>query len=433
MRRSTARVPHAAWAAIGRSQGIDYAAPLAAVAGTRVPYGSSIERGKPTMTDPARTVDHLRELGVELFTGVPDSLLKSFCSYIMAALPREQHVIAANEGNAVAIALGHYLRTGRPALVYLQNSGFGNTVNPLLSLADPDVYGAPMVLLVGWRGQPGVKDEPQHVKQGRVQEALLDALELPWAVLPHDDDEAERCLAKAVEVAQARSCPYVVMVEKSTFADVEGVAGVEGVGGDAAPQADATALPSREEALEALVAAIGDDTVNVSTTGMLSRELFEHRQRTGATGERDFLTVGGMGHASSIALGVAQAEPDREVWCLDGDGALLMHMGALAVIADHAPANYFHVVFNNGVHDSVGGQPTSVDVVDVPAVAAGCGYRYTAATTDLTTLPDEVAAMREHGGPALLELRVRPGNRPDIGRPTRTPEESKQAFMAALR
>ncbi len=376
------------------------------------------------MIDPARTVDHLGALGVDLFTGVPDSLLKSFCSYIMATLPREQHVIAANEGNAVAIALGHYLRTGRPALVYLQNSGFGNTVNPLLSLADPEVYGVPMVLLVGWRGQAGVKDEPQHVKQGRVMEALLGALELPWTVLPHEDDAAEQCLKEAVETAQARSCPYVVLVEKGTFAEVE-------VADDGPPAAAAT-LPSREEALEALVDAIGDDTINVSTTGMLSRELFEHRERTGGSGERDFLTVGGMGHASSIALGVALQEPDREVWCLDGDGALLMHLGSLAVIADHGPANYLHVVFNNGVHDSVGGQPTSVDVVDIPAVAQAAGYRWAAATSDLASLADHVAAMREHKGPALLELKVRPGNRPDIGRPTRTPAQSKQRFMSGL-
>lgn len=374
------------------------------------------------MIEPARFLDHCCEQGVTFFTGVPDSLLKQLNAQILATVPRERHVIAANEGAAVAIAIGHYLRTGTLAAVYLQNSGYGNLVNPLLSLADPDVYGIPMLIIIGWRGQAGVKDEPQHVKQGRVMAPLLDATELPWGVLPKDPAEAEQCVKQAVATAQERSCPYLLMVEKGTFG--------EPTAKPAAPVTDG--LATREEALTALVAAVGDDPVIVSTTGMLSRELFEYRVRTGGDGSRDFLTVGGMGHASSIALGVAMNEPEREVWCFDGDGALLMHMGSLAVIADHAPATYFHVVFNNGVHDSVGGQPTSIDKVDIGAVARAAGYRYAASTSDLASLPEQVAALRAQGGPSLLEIRVRPGNRPDLGRPTRSPAESKRAFMAAL-
>jgi phosphonopyruvate decarboxylase len=375
------------------------------------------------MIDPGRVVAHLADLGVEMYTGVPDSLLKEFGKHVMAELPREQHIIAANEGSAVGIALGHYLRTGRPALVYLQNSGMGNTVNPLLSLADADVYGIPMILLVGWRGQPGVKDEPQHVKQGRVMTALLDAMELPWAVLPHDTAEAEACLTEAVRQAEEGSTPYVVLVEKDTFAPAE----------VALPSDAATQLSSREDALKALAAAVGSEAVIVSTTGMLSRELFEHRESAGEDASRDFLTVGGMGHASSIALGVAKQESDREVWCFDGDGAMLMHLGTLAIIGDHAPGNFLHVVFNNGVHDSVGGQPTSIDVVDIPAVALAAGYRHAETVSDLTEVDDAIERLRGAGGPSLLELQVRPGNRAGIGRPTRTPAESKQAFMAALR
>jgi phosphonopyruvate decarboxylase len=375
------------------------------------------------MIDPAHFVDHLRGHGVSLYTGVPDSLLKQLNAYIMAELPREQHVIAANEGAAVAIAMGHYLRTGAPAMVYLQNSGIGNTINPLLSLADPDVYGTPMVVVVGWRGQPGVKDEPQHVKQGRIMEALLDAVDLPWAVLPHEPAAAEATMAEAVKTAMDASTPYVVLVEKGTFADF--------VAEPPAPPSEAR--PSREEALVAMADAVGPDAIIVSTTGMLSRELFEYREREGLPAGRDFLTVGGMGHACSIALGVAMREPEREVWCFDGDGAFLMHLGSLAVIADHAPPSYFHVVFNNGVHDSVGGQPTSIGAVDIAATARALGYRYAASTSDLDSISRAVAQLRAAGGPALLELQVRPGNRPGIGRPTRTPAESKQAFMAALR
>lgn len=373
------------------------------------------------MIEPGRFIDQLSSLGVKLYTGVPDSLLKQLGSHIMATLPREQHVITANEGAAVGLAIGHYMRTESPAVVYLQNSGFGNLVNPVLSLADPDVYGIPMIVVVGWRGRPGVKDEPQHVKQGRVQEALLDATDLPWAVLPSDPEAAEKAVAEAHAVALERSTPYFLLVEKGTFADGEKVK-------TATPD-----LPSREDALIAAAKAVGDEAAIVSTTGMLSRELFEYRQREELDGDRDFLTVGGMGHASSIALGVAKAESERETWCFDGDGALLMHMGTLAVIADHAPETYFHIVFNNGVHDSVGGQPTSIGKVDVPRAALASGYRYAASTGDLDELPAQIAKMREAGGPALLELTVKPGNRKDIGRPTRTPAEAKTAFMNALR
>lgn len=379
------------------------------------------------MIEPARFIDQLSGLGVELYTGVPDSLLKQLGSHIQATLPREQHVIAANEGAAVGLAIGHYMRTTSSAVVYLQNSGFGNLVNPVLSLADPDVYGVPMLVVVGWRGRPGVKDEPQHVKQGKVQTALLDAVDLPWAVLPNDPEAAEKTVADALTTAVEQSTPFFLLVEKGTFGDGAKVK---------APGPD---LASREDALIAAATAVGDEAAIVSTTGMLSRELFEYREREGLDGDRDFLTVGGMGHASSIALGVAmgetaRAEADsvRETWCFDGDGALLMHAGTLAVIADHAPDNFFHIVFNNGVHDSVGGQPTSVGVVDVAAAATAFGYRYSASTEDLATLPEHVAAMRAAGGPALLELKVKPGNRKDIGRPTRTPAEAKAAFMNAL-
>lgn len=374
------------------------------------------------MIDPARFLAICREHGISFYTGVPDSLLKNLNSQILGELSPREHVIAANEGAAVGIAIGHYLRTGQPAGVYLQNSGFGNLVNPLLSLADPDVYGVPMLVIVGWRGQVGVKDEPQHVKQGRVMAPLLDALELPWAVLPTEPDEAAGCVKQAIATAVERSCPYVLMVEKGTF-DKPSVTPATTVD---------ESLPTREEALTALVQAVGDRTVIVSTTGMLSRELFEYRVRTGGPGDRDFLTVGGMGHASSIALGVAMRESEREVWCFDGDGALLMHMGSLAVIAAHAPANYFHAVFNNGVHDSVGGQPTVIDRVDIPAAARALGYRHATVAADLSTLPEVVAELRSHGGPSLVELRVRPGNRPDLGRPTRSPADSKRAFMAAV-
>lgn len=377
------------------------------------------------MIDPSRFLARMEAAGVDFVTGVPDSLLKQFCTQAMAELPGERHVITANEGASIGLAIGHYLKTARPALVYMQNSGFGNAVNPLISLADREIYGIPMVLLIGWRGQPGVKDEPQHVKQGRVMTAMLDAMEIPWSVLPKEQVEAEGALSKAVEAALADARPYALLVEKDSFQKA-GAAPAE-------RRERERSLPSREQALVALMEAIGDEAVQVSTTGMLSRELFEYRLRPGnKQGERDFLTVGGMGHCSAIALGIAYRERQREVWCLDGDGALLMHMGSLPVIAQTAPQNFFHVVFNNGVHDSVGGQPTAAASLCLSDFARASGYRGAFSTDELDGLHDRVAELREVGGPALLELRVRPGNRADIGRPTSTPQQAKQALMRAL-
>ena len=373
------------------------------------------------MIDPSRFVAALEAAGIDRFVGVPDSLMKGFSAALAADVPAARHVIAANEGNAVAVAMGHALASGRPALVYLQNSGLGNTVNPLLSLVDPEVYGVPMVLLIGWRGEPGVADEPQHVKQGRVTPAMLDAMEVPWQELHAGVGDVEGLVRRAVDGAVGREGPVAILVRKGAF----GAADVDA-------RVVAPDMPSREEALARVVAAIADGALVVSTTGMLSRELFELRVAADGGDALDLLTVGGMGHASSIALGAALADPDREVWCLDGDGALLMHMGALAVIARSAGPRFHHVVFNNGVHDSVGGQPTAIDVVDVPALARAAGYRWAgrAASSDAmdVALP-EVAGP----GPALLELVVRPGNRSDIGRPTRTPREARIRLEQALR
>lgn len=372
------------------------------------------------MIRPEDLVTWLAAEGVSLYCGVPDSLLKDFNACVSKPTSRVSHVITANEGNAVGLALGHYLSAGTPALVYLQNSGLGNTINPLTSLADPEIYGIPMILLVGWRGQRGVPDEPQHRKLGRIMPELLNSLELPWSVLPQETDPAAKAVREAVSRSMELSTPYVLLVEKGTFTPA-----------GTTVRDSASGLPSREEALIALADRLGAGRVVVSSTGMLSRELAEYRERTGTDSGLDFLTVGGMGHAGSIALGIALRET-REVWCLDGDGSLLMHLGALPVAAQHAPRTFFHVVFNNGVHDSVGGQPTSIGRVDVPAVARSCGYRYASSVSSLQTLPDELAALRDAGGPALLELRVRPGSRSDLGRPRATPARSKAAIMRAL-
>ena len=315
------------------------------------------------MVDPSLFVDSLLANGVDFFTGVPDSLLKDFCACVADRMPRPGHVVAANEGGAVALAVGHHLATGRQALVYMQNSGQGNAVNPLLSLADPEVFGIPLVLLVGWRGEPGTDDEPQHVKQGKVTLELFRALGIPHAILPDDASAAPASVEDAVRTARASSGPFAIVVRAGTF-------------GAYKPRTQSREVYelNREGALKVVVPALAGSTVVVSTTGKMSRELFELREGTGASHRSDFRTVGSMGHASQIALGLALGRPERRVCCLDGDGALIMHLGALAIIGVEKPANLTHIVINNGAHDSVGGQPTAGFEIDLAAVARACGY-----------------------------------------------------------
>lgn len=362
--------------------------------------------------------------GLDFYCGVPDSLLKEFCTQVEATLGSDQHVITANEGTAIGLAAGHHLATGRIPVVYLQNSGLGNAINPLLSLADPEVYGLPMVVVVGWRGAPGVKDEPQHVKQGRVTPTLLDAMELPYQVLDGDQAAALRAAAWAAETARSRGGPVVLLVHKGAFGKAEAKG--------PRPEA-ADGRMTREAAIALITALVPPDSAVVATTGMISRELYEQRGRLGQDRASDFLTVGSMGHASQIALGIARALPERQVVCLDGDGAVLMHMGGMATIGTSGSGKLLHLVLNNGVHDSVGGQPTVAFEVSLTAVARACGYD--AVEGPVESEADIRAALERLGpvaGRRFLEVRVQPGSRADLGRPKESPAENKAKFVARL-
>lgn len=374
------------------------------------------------MIEPRELFEALEARGVSFFTGVPDSLLKDFCAYVTDHAPAQRHVITANEGGAVGLAAGHHLATGRVPVVYMQNSGLGNTVNPVTSLADPEVYGIPMLLIVGWRGEPGVKDEPQHVKMGRITPDVVAALHVEQAVLPDTLAEALPVLDMALTRARERQAPFALLVRKGTFAKYK----LQSAAPDVYPM-------SREQAIGHVVAALPTDTLIVSTTGMPSRELFELREQRGESHDGDFLTVGSMGHTSQIALGVALERPERNVVCMDGDGAVLMHMGSLGMVGTLAPRNYKHIVLNNGAHDSVGGQPTVAFQVDLCAVATACGYARAVRASSEKELLDALPGFVTAEGPAMLEIRVRKGARSDLGRPTMTPRQLKERFMARAR
>jgi phosphonopyruvate decarboxylase len=363
----------------------------------------------------------LAALGLDFYAGVPDSLLKPLCFYL-ADHGGDNHVVAANEGGAVALACGYHLATGKLPLVYLQNSGQGNTVNSLLSLADPEVYSIPLLMLIGWRGEPGTKDEPQHVKQGKVTLALLEAMDVPYRVLETGPDAARRSLTELVTIATAEQRPVALMIRKDTFEPYKAT------GGQAAPEFEMT----REHAIGAVIEALDENDAVISTTGKISRELYEHRDRTGLGHERDFLTVGSMGHASQIAMGIALAQPDRQVICLDGDGAMLMHMGAAAIVGAAKLANFKHVILNNGVHDSVGGMATAGLRVSFTEIVKGCGYTEGWRVERRDDMSKKLAQLRSARGPAMLEIMVRQGARSDLGRPQTSPIENKTAFKKFL-
>ena len=377
------------------------------------------------MINPAFFYDTLMSYGIDFYAGVPDSLLKNLCAYITDHTDDNHHIIAANEGGAMGLAAGHYLATGKPACVYMQNSGEGNIINPLASLTDKDVYHIPVLLVIGWRGKPGVHDEPQHVKQGKVTTGLLNVMGIDYEVLSKDEEKASKQIEKAAKVLQNKDV-FALVIEKDTFEDYK-LQKVE--------QNDLTM--SREEAIQTVAAALGENDCIVSTTGMISRELFEYRAAMKQGHERDFLTVGSMGHASQIALGIALAQPDRKVWCFDGDGASIMHMGNMAIVANKTPKNYIHVVFNNGAHDSVGGQPTVGLHIDLPAVAKAVGYKAAMSVDSKEILERQLSTLNSQlstiEGPILLEIRVRKGNRKDLGRPTTTPIQNKEALMEFLK
>lgn len=375
------------------------------------------------MIDVNEFYNELLENEMDFFAGVPDSLLKSFCAYIKDNISNEKNIIAANEGNAVALASGYYLATRKIGVVYMQNSGLGNALNPLASLADELVYSIPMLLIIGWRGEPNKKDEPQHKKQGLITTQILDTLGIQYKVLDEStsNNEVKSELKKAHIYMKEKNEPYALVVKKNTFVEYE-------LKNKNAYNFEMT----REEAIGILVNGINDNSVIISTTGMASRELFEIREEKRQDHSRDFLTVGSMGHASQIGLAIALNKKDKAVYCIDGDGALLMHLGGLAIIGNQKPNNFRHILINNGAHDSVGGQETVGFDVDISKIAEACGFKNCYSCDSKLKLKELLEEAKDLEGPLFIEIKVKKGARKDLGRPTTTPIENKNAFMKFL-
>lgn len=361
-------------------------------------------------------------IGADFYTGVPDSQLKALCNYLMYTygIDAHHHVIAANEGNCTALAAGYHLATGKTPVVYMQNSGEGNIINPVASLLNDKVYAIPMVFIIGWRGEPGVHDEPQHIYQGEVTVKLLDDMGIANFAIGKDttDEEVEAKMAEFRDVlAAGKDVAFVIRKGALSF--------------DEKVHYENENKMVREEIIQHIVAISEEDPI-ISTTGKASRELFETRVANDQPHKYDFLTVGSMGHSSSIALGVAINKPQQKIWCIDGDGAVLMHMGAMAVIGASAPQNLVHIVINNAAHETVGGMPTVMDHVDLVAMAKACGYPYAVRVDDFESLDRELSLAKGLNELCLIEVKCSIGAREDLGRPTTTALENKQNFMSYL-
>lgn len=370
-------------------------------------------------------LDICENAGIDFFTGVPDSLLRGLCNELFARYGSDgdTHVVAHNEGGAIALCAGHYLASGRPGLCYMQNSGLGNAVNPLASLMDPRVYGIPCLLVIGWRGEPGVKDEPQHAMQGLITLSQLDILGIPYIILSDETDDPSFDEGfKGLLSALAEGKCAAVVVRKGALTT------------DRKPSFSNAFTLSREAAVKVILSETKADDLIVSTTGKLSRELFEAREARGEDHSRDFLTVGSMGHAGMIAFRIAVEHPEKTVWCLDGDGAALMHLGALPVIGRRSPAGLIHVVVNNGAHETVGGMPVCCGSLDLPALAKASGYPAVFSADDEESLVSAIRRARAliSEGPVMIEVRCSCSSRGDLGRPTTTPIQNRDAFMSSL-
>lgn len=358
-------------------------------------------------------------LGVDFYAGVPDSQLKALCNYLMDkyGIDSKHHIIAANEGNCTALAAGYHLATGKIPVVYMQNSGEGNVINPIASLLNDKVYAIPVIFVIGWRGEPGVHDEPQHIFQGEITDKLMEVMDVVTFIVGHDTSE-EELIVKMAEFRKVlfKGKSVAFIIRKGTLTDAPDV------------EYKNNNEMVREEIIRHIVAVSGKDPI-VSTTGKASRELFEIREANGQSHKYDFLTVGSMGHTSSIALGVALNKPDKKIWCIDGDGSVLMHMGAMAVIGANKPSNMVHIVINNGAHESVGAMPTVANEIDIVGIAKACGYYYTVCVDAYDDLDHELDMAKSRKGLSLIEVKCSIGGREDLGRPTIGTIENKEVFM----
>lgn len=358
----------------------------------------------------------LSSKGLDFFAGVPDSLLKNLCSCIKSNSDKKNHIITANEGNAIAVASGYHLSTGRFGVVYMQNSGIGNAINPLLSLADEEVYSIPMLLIVGWRGEPNTKDEPQHIKQGKITISMFQTMGTEVVILEENyREQIDYCY----DYMKKNNKPIALIVKRDTFTEYQ-----------TEKEANEYKL-TRESALENIISKLDDNDFIVSTTGKTSREIFEIRERKNQAHSNDFLTVGSMGHASSIAFGMS-LHTDKKVYCIDGDGSFIMHMGSLSIIAQNAGDNFKYILINNGAHESVGGQPTIAFDIKIDEILKAAGFKNVYRAANEEEINKSFRYLKDKDELSALIIDTKQGSRHDLGRPTLSAIDNKISFMKKI-
>lgn len=366
--------------------------------------------------------NQLKYRGIDFFTGVPDSLLKDLCLCIDSKVNKKNHIITANEGNAIALAAGYHLSTKKIPLVYMQNSGFGNSINPLLSLCDKSVYSIPMLILIGWRGEPGTKDEPQHFKQGLIQKKLLNIMKIPFEVISKGDKNFKNKIKKTIKKIKINQSPCALLIKRNVF--------------DKYYNNKKNSLNNyikREDALEIILNRISKNTIVVSTTGKTSREIFELREKKGQSHKKDFLTIGSMGHCSSISLGIALKKKKNQILCIDGDGSMLMHLGNLLVIKNLDLNNFKHILMNNETHESVGGQTTAFKGINISKVVKAIKYNKVYSVKSIKDLKLKLSFFLKSKGPSFLEIKIKTQSRKNLGRPNISPLQNKINFMSFLK
>lgn len=370
------------------------------------------------MIRPEQLYNQLHQHGIDFYTGVPDSLLKDFLTYVQVHAPADKHIITANEGLAIGLAAGYHFSTGKLPVVYLQNSGLGNIINPLTSLADKEMYAVPMLMMIGWRGRPGVKDEPQHQKMGRITVALLEALEVPYFIINENEKASFEKMDEAISIATNGQMPVALIFPENVFEAVPAIR-----------QENEYSL-ERGLVIKEIIDQLAGTEIVVCTTGKIGREFYAMNELAGNKITKYLLCAGAMGHANHIALGINVSSVEKVIM-LDGDGALLMHLGGLSTIAHHSKAGFVHMVINNGCHESVGGQPTGAFLSDLCGIAAASGYSSTTCINTSNELQQWLTDGLQNGGKQFVEIRVNTIGRKDLGRPAGTPAEWKNNFSTA--
>ena len=374
------------------------------------------------MVNQQELFDALFDMGVDFFTGVPDSLLNDFCLYMTNNLPASEHVMAANEGNAIGIAAGHFMATGKLPLVYMQNSGIGNATNPLLSLTHDCVYGIPMLLVIGWRGDPSINDHAQHKKQGELTPVLMTDMDIPYEILDDDNTVIEK-FRWAANKAREISSPVALIAKKAILTQKE-----------KKQMYPESPLMNREEAVSVVIDVFGDGAVYLGTTGRATREVHEQLKMHGVSEGHEWQNVGSMGHVSSVGLGLALARPDKKIVVFDGDAAAVMHLGAFATNCRYKAANLIHIVLNNGVNESVGGQQSAGQLIDLTGVAKSCGYRNVGhAVKTKEELQQVLKTLPGDDMPTFIDVYVRQGIRPDMPKLNIDHKAQKEALMNYLK